>query len=259
MQIYLFLAGLLLISPLLHADTLIVKSDKGEPLARVMVTQTPVSQPEADLSDDGYAPDGVTNTSAEVITRFTNTAGEVNFDTTSIPVRYRVRAQGYVDNYFSSDQHEISLQAMTEQQLIASYPSNVWLSQLDFGGDLALKKRFQLNCAFCHQQASPFMRNERTEEQWVSVIERMNSYGARLPESDHHKVAQLLQKEYRQLREHPESVPRPRPWDTGRIENYLMKKLEPLNNLQSRHNAPTTMLYVKRVCWKEKWMVPNKN
>ena len=68
---------------------------------------------------------------------------------------------------------------MTRQEQIASYPSNVWLSQVDFGGDHALKEVFQLNCAFCHQQASPFMRNERTVEQWVSVIERMNTYGAR--------------------------------------------------------------------------------
>ena len=29
------------------------------------------------------------------------------------------------------------------------------------------------------------MRNERTTEQWLSVIERMNTYGARLPEDDH--------------------------------------------------------------------------
>ena len=45
-----------------------------------------------------------------------------------------------------------------EEEYYASYPSNVWLSQLHFGGDRELKETFQLNCAFCHQQASPFMR-----------------------------------------------------------------------------------------------------
>ncbi len=57
------------------------------------------------------------------------------------------------------------------------------------------------------------MRNERTEEQWLSVIERMNTYGARLPTDDHQKVATLLREEYRRLREHPETVPAPRQWE----------------------------------------------
>jgi len=204
---------LLLAAPLCSAGTLHVKDDQGRPLAQVMVTQSPVAQPEADLSDDGYAPDGVTNTSAPVLTRFTNAAGEVSFETPTQPVSYRARAQGYVDASIPAIEGELVMQRMTAEQEIASYPSNVWLSQLDFGGDEELKKTFQLNCAFCHQQASPFMRNERTEEQWLSVIERMNTYGARLPTDDHEKVATLLREEYRRLREHPETVPAPRPWE----------------------------------------------
>ena len=204
---------LLLIAPLGDAATLLVKDEQGRPLPQVMVTRSPAAQPEADLSDDGYAPDGVTNTSAPVVTRFTNAAGEVSFDTPVAPVNYRARAQGYVDATFPAIEGELVMQRMTPEQEIASYPSNVWLSQLDFGGDEGLKKTFQLNCAFCHQQASPFMRNERTEEQWLSVIERMNTYGARLPTEDHQKVATLLREEYRRLREHPETVPAPRPWE----------------------------------------------
>jgi len=216
MKLRQLVTGLLLVTPLVQADTLTIKNDKGEPMARVMVTQSPVSQPEADLSDDGYAPDGVTNTSAAALTRFTDSAGEVDFDTATVPVRYRVRAQGYVDSSLDALEDEVVLQPMTKEQYIASYPSNVWLSQLSFGGDEELKKTFLLNCAFCHQQASPFMRNERTQEQWLSVIERMNTYGARLPQDDHARVAQLLQEEYRELREHPEQVPEPRSW-----ENHL--------------------------------------
>jgi virginiamycin B lyase len=207
------LTALLLLAPVTLADTLIVKNDKGELLAQVMVTRSAASQPPADLSDDGYAPNGVTNTSAPALTRFTNAAGEVHFDSTAELVRYRIRAQGYVDTYMEELEGEVVLQPMTEEQYIASYPSNVWLSQLSFGGDEELKKTFLLNCAFCHQQASPFMRNERTREQWVSIIERMNTYGARLPEDDHVRVANLLQEEYRELREHPERIPQPRPWE----------------------------------------------
>ena len=208
-------AGLLLLSPLGMADTLVIKDPQGQALSPVMVTRTPLQQPEADLSDDGYAPHGVTNTAAPVLTRFTNQAGEVSFGPAPAPVRYRVRAQGYVDAYVDAAAGELVLQPMSAEQEIASYPSNVWLSQLTFGGDQELKETFQLNCAFCHQQASPFMRNERTEEQWISIIERMNSYGARLPDDDHQKVASLLREEYRQLREHPEQVPKPRRWEAG--------------------------------------------
>jgi streptogramin lyase len=207
------LLGLLLVIPLCDAASLVVKDEQGRPLARVMVTQSPVAQPAADLSDDGYAPNGITNTSAAVLTRFTNDAGVVDFTPGAEPVTYRARAQGYADAQFPAIEGELVLRRMTPEQEIASYPSNVWLSQLDFGGDEDLKKTFQLNCAFCHQQASPFMRNERTEEQWLGVIERMNSYGARLPTDDHQKVASLLQEEYRRLREHPETVPAPRRWD----------------------------------------------
>lgn len=214
MKVLQLMAGLLLALPLAQADTLTVKNSQGEPLARAMVTQTPVNRPPADLSDDGYTPDGVTNTSAAVLTRFTNSAGEVDFDAPTEPVRYRVRAQGFVDSYLNALTDEVVLQPMTQEQYIASYPSNVWLSQLSFGGDEELKKTFLLNCAFCHQQASPFMRNERTQEQWTNVIERMNTYGARLPDEDHARVAKLLQEEYRELREHPEQVPEPRPWET---------------------------------------------
>ncbi|MEZ5572176.1 MAG: lyase [Halioglobus sp.] len=194
--------------------TLLVKDPAGNPLPLAMVTSTPELSTKPDLSDDGYAPDGVTNTTPTVVTRFTNASGIVNLDDPQMPTSYRVRAQGYVDSYFTEIPQEITLQAMNKEQLVASYPSNVWLSQLTFGGDVDLKKRFELNCAFCHQQASPFMRNERSEEEWLTVIERMGTYGARLPEADHQRVAQLLREEYRTLRENPETIPAPRPWDS---------------------------------------------
>ena len=216
MRLRTVLLGLLLSSPAAQAATLIVKNPQGAPLPQVMVTRTPLEQPQADISDDGYAPHGVTNTAATVVTRFTNADGAVSFEDAADAAAYRVRAQGYVDAYLTGLPEELVMQAMTRQQHIASYPSNVWLSQLSFGGDEALKKTFQLNCAFCHQQASPFMRNERTQEQWISVIERMNTYGSRLPNDDHQRVAALMQQEYRELRENPEIVPMPRAW-----ENHL--------------------------------------
>jgi streptogramin lyase len=212
MRLRIYLAALLL-TPLALADTLVIRNDQGQPLGQVMVTRSPVTQPAADLSDDGYAPNGVTNTSAPVLTRFTDAAGEVSFEPTPEPSNYRARAQGYVDAYFPTIDGELIMQRMTPEQHIASFPSNVWLSQLTFGGDEALKNSFELNCSFCHQQASPFMRNERTEEQWLSVMERMNTYGARLPADDQQQAARLLRKEYRELREDPSVIPQPKAWE----------------------------------------------
>lgn len=205
--------SLLIAAPSSYSAAVRFVNERGEPLPQVMLTRTPVDQPEADLSDDGYAPHGVTNTSPTVVTRFSDAAGLINFEPADEASTYRVRAQGYVDVYLDRLPQELTLKAMTQDQFIASYPSNVWLSQLTFGGDDALKKSFQLNCAFCHQQASPFMRNERTQSQWISVIERMNTYGARLPNDDHEAVAQMLREEFRQLRENPETVPEPRRWE----------------------------------------------
>ena len=156
-RIHILFLGLLLTASCSLANALVVKNERGEPMPRVMLTRTPVVQPAADLSDDGYAPHGVTNTSPPVLTRFTDTDGSVNFEASDTAYRYRARAQGYVDAYFDSLPEELVMQAMTREQHVASYPSNVWLSQLSFGGDEDLKKSFQLNCAFCHQQASPFM------------------------------------------------------------------------------------------------------
>ncbi|MEL7399693.1 MAG: carboxypeptidase-like regulatory domain-containing protein, partial [Pseudomonadota bacterium] len=165
-----------LFSPMLIAGDLKITDAEGKPLAQVMVTRTPTQVPVGDLSDDGYTPHGVTNRSATTLTRFTDADGQVSFDHEAGQYTYRARAQGYTDIYFDTPEGVKALQPMTDEEYIASFPSNVWLSELEFGGDETLKKSFQLNCAFCHQQASPFMRNERTPEQWVSVIERMNTY-----------------------------------------------------------------------------------
>ena len=212
MKVCTLLIGLFTLAPAWGAS-IVIKDEQGVPLAQAMLTSTPVQVEQPNLSDDGYTPDGVTNTAPAVVTHFTDANGKVTIADAEKVAQYRVRAQGYVDVALTELPEEVVMQAMTPEQLPASYPSNVWLSQLDFGGDEALKKRFQLNCAYCHQQASVFMRNERTEDEWLAIFERMNSYGARLSEDDQPRVAKLLREEYRRLREHPQVIPAPRPWD----------------------------------------------
>ncbi|CAA0081138.1 PE-PGRS family protein PE_PGRS18 [Halioglobus japonicus] len=221
MPIRTILTVLCFFSAFSHATDINIKNEAGEPLPRVMVTQTLVAKVVADLSDDGYAPHGVLTPADTTITRFTNADGFVSFESPDSAVQYRVRSQGYVDQIIRQEGSnatdtatlDVTMVPMTKEQYIASFPSNVWLSQLKLGGDKELKDSFELNCSFCHQQASPFMRNERTVEQWMAVFERMNSYGARLPGDEHQQIAELLQKEYRELRENPEVVPEPRTWE----------------------------------------------
>ncbi len=208
---------MLLCAAISHATDIRVVDREGTAVPTAMVTASPIEAPPADLSDDGYPPHGVTNTAAVTITRFTDAQGVATLPEADSARQVRVRAQGFVDASTNADPGTASatvvLQKMTPEQYIASFPSNVWLSQLTFGGDAELKKTFQLNCAFCHQQASPFMRNERTVEQWLAVFARMNSYGARLPAEDHQAIAEHLQRELRTLREQPQTVPEPRAWD----------------------------------------------
>ena len=67
--------------------------------------------------------------------RFSDDGGRVSFDGDAGAYRYRIRAQGYVDAYLETLPESLVMQPMTSEQYIASYPSNVWLSQLSFGGD----------------------------------------------------------------------------------------------------------------------------
>ena len=190
-----------------------------KPQPSVMVT---ISQTDRiiDDSDIGYPAPATLNQGNQHLTRFTDREGRVFFSAAELEQfagqHVRFRAQDYRDIVLPLDtalkQEMIQLERLPLEERPAHYPSNVWLSQLNFDGDSQLKKNFQLNCGFCHQQASVFMRNERTVEQWQELFQRMNSYGARLPDIDHQRIADILQRDYRTLRSHPESVPAPRRW-----------------------------------------------
>jgi streptogramin lyase len=181
-----------------------------------MVSRYLVDKPPLDLSDDGYPPNGILNQAAVEHTRFTDATGTVQFDDLAQTVRYRLRAPGYADQVINgvpgNASQTATLRALSADELPASYPANVWLSALDFGGDEELKKQFQLNCAFCHQQASVFMRADRSADEWLTIIQRMAGYGARLSEDDQQAIATLLSREYAELTGHPERVPAPLPW-----------------------------------------------
>jgi len=113
------LLGLLLPAPCSLADTPVIRNEQGRPLPQVMVTRTPTADIAADLSDDGYTPHGVTNTSPTVVTRFSNAAGRVSFASAGEAARYRARAQGYVDAYFDELPEKLVMKAMSREQYSA--------------------------------------------------------------------------------------------------------------------------------------------
>ena len=136
----------------LQAATVTVHDAGGQPLSAAMVTRYGVDTPAQDLSDQGYPPAGVSNRAAAEISRFTGPLGRVRFDATPAPVRYRVRKPGYSDSFTElagDTATAITLQALADPvAVIEQQPANTWLAAIDFGGDRALKKQFQLNCGF---------------------------------------------------------------------------------------------------------------
>lgn len=195
-----------LISPLCWGLQIIDAS--AQPLAQVMVTRLPVV---SDIPRDemGYLAAGEVAHAATTTTLFSDANGSV----VSLEGQLRLRKPGYLDVFLAANERpeRVVMQRASEQQRVDAATSNLWLSQVDFGSD-ALKSAFQLNCAFCHQQASAFMRVERSEQQWIDVFKRMNSYGARLAENYFVPLADILRKEYARLRATPDAIPRAEPW-----------------------------------------------
>jgi streptogramin lyase len=201
-----------------HAADFSVTDEAGKPVSVAMVSQISVEKMIPSVDDQGYPTHGQLNRAPAENTRFTRRDGTLSFDDVQGSVNYRVRKPGYYDVYLESQSpnkdQSVVLKPMTAvSELAADKSSNLWLDALDFGENLELKKRFQLNCAFCHQQASEFMRAERSEAEWQVIFERMNSYGSRLAEVDFDPLAKMLADGYKDLRENPEKIPDAKPWD----------------------------------------------
>ncbi|MBB6520245.1 virginiamycin B lyase family protein [Pseudoteredinibacter isoporae] len=199
----------------------ITVTDKdGTPLPTAMVSRILDNKPTQDLSDNGYSPHGVANKMALEHNRFSNKDGKVLFDglgDSTGTVTYRVRKPGYQDRLLRQQDADseitISLEAISDPKALAdAKPSNVWINSMDFEGDKELKKHFQLNCAFCHQQGSAFMRAERSPEQWLDIINRMGKYGARVADEDKERLAAVLSRQYKKLNANTDKLVEPRPW-----------------------------------------------
>lgn len=200
----------------------ILDADK-KPVATAMVSRFIDDKPKQDLSDNGYSPHGVKNQLAPERNRFTDAQGQALFKqdlSAGAKVSYRIRKPGYKDQTISGADADAELNLVMEKmtdptELAMDKPSNVWVDAMDFEGDIELKKHFQLNCAFCHQQGSAFMRVERSPEQWLDIINRMGGYGARVANDDKVNLAGMLHRQYKKLRENADKIAEPRAWDAA--------------------------------------------
>lgn len=199
------------------AATLTVTDDSGQPLAIAMVREVAAAPRQRDTSDNNYPAPGKANTVDIEVTRFTSAAGRATWPEREVAVTYLVRKPGYRDASVTTVPGQTALSVALAREtdplkLAEAKPANVWLGALDLG-DAERKRHFQLQCGFCHQQGNAFLRRERTSQEWSDAIHRMVRYGSRLATEDQKALPELLNTGWRKLREHPELLATPAPWN----------------------------------------------
>ncbi len=208
-QIPLFLTALALHGSA-HAATVQVVLPDGTPVPTAMVTESPAQPEPRDTSDGGYQAHGVPQFVEPEATAFTSADGVARFADRPGALRYRVRKPGYRDAVTvptaGTRQVTVRLEPETDPFALAELkPANIWLGALAFDTPDD-KKHFQMQCGFCHQFGTAFIRRERTPEEWSDVIRRMVRYGSRLPTDLQKKMPEKLSAEWRRIREAPESL-----------------------------------------------------
>ena len=212
------LAALALVLPAAtRGATLTVTDAAGQPLATAMVREVPAAPRQLDSADNGYPTPRKPNTVTPDITRFTDSTGRAVWADRGVAVKVLVRKPGYRDASVTVATGQATAAVALEREtdpfkLAEAKPANVWLGALDLG-DLETKKHFMLQCAFCHQQGNAFLRRERSPQEWSDAIQRMVRYGSRLSSDDQRALPELLSTGWRKLREHPELLANPAPWD----------------------------------------------
>lgn len=203
----------------IQAATFTITDSASNPLATVMVMQSPVSGYTLDTSDKGYPPERKTNRANTIYTAFTDEQGKVSFSTyEGQEVRIRLRYPEYQDitiQVTGNVNKTIIMEPITDSLLQAeSRPANTWLAALNIKDDVYLKKHYIMQCGFCHQQGSRFFRRPRTEEQWQEIIHRMIGYGSRLHDEAQDLLPKILAEEYARLYKNPRSIPKATPWNS---------------------------------------------
>ena len=201
-----------------NALSISVADANGKPLPVAMVSRVPDAPAKVDVSDDGYAASGKPQQGSVEVHRFTDTAGTVEISPADFAWHLIIKKPGFrtlkVEPSALSKKVIVLERETNPIELAAQKPSNAWTSTIDFG-DLNLKKEFLLQCGFCHQQGSAFLRRERTAEEWRAAIKRMVRYGSRLSSEGQEKIPDLLVAHWKKINANPNLVPEATPWPAG--------------------------------------------
>lgn len=201
-----------------QALTLNVSDPDGKPLGVVMVTQTPPKPAVVDSSDHGYPASGKPQQALFETTRFTDAHGAVDLPDAAGEFRLRLRKPGFKDlNIRSGDlgkKPALTLVVETDPKALAEQrPSNAWTATLVQGiPDTEVRKQFLLQCGFCHQQGSAFLRRDRTAQEWSEAMKRMLRYGSRLSSQAQKDLPAMLAAHWKAVNANPALVPQATPW-----------------------------------------------
>ena len=198
-----------------NALSISITDVNGKPIPVVMVSRVPDTPAKVDVSDDGYAASGKLQQGSVEVHRFTDTAGSTEISPADFPWHLVIKKPGFRTVKVEASaltKKAIVLERETDaMELAAQKPSNAWTSTIDFG-DVNLKKEFLLQCGFCHQQGSAFLRRERTADEWRDAIKRMVRYGSRLSSTGQEKIPDLLVAHWKKINANPSLVPEATPW-----------------------------------------------
>jgi virginiamycin B lyase len=219
--------GLLTLALPAQALSVRVVDAQGKPLTSVMVSLTPQEAAKVDTSDNGYAQSGKPQRAIFESHRFTNGQGQVDLPESAVPWKLRLRKPGFQDVLIDAKDFKgkaLTLPLETDPlALAAQKPSNVWTSTVDFG-DENLKKEWLLQCNFCHQQGSGFLRRDRTKDEWDAVVKRMVRYGARLSTDGQKKIPELISAHWQKINANPALLPDATPW-AGNLSEFSIREL----------------------------------
>lgn len=200
------------------AKALQVKVQDGNKhsLPLTMVTVNGFYPTDRDYSDNGYPAEKKPFVYTPDITRLTNELGLAELPVLEKNKSIRFRKYGYKDKIIELNQivHAkktltVSLEKETDPvQLANSKPANIWLAALDVGSGED-KIHFKMQCAFCHQQGTSYMRTDRTEDEWKAIIKRMVRYGSRLPSDLQDSLPKKLSEGFKTLVTNPKLLAEP--------------------------------------------------
>lgn len=207
---FLFLvANLVCTAAPVQAARISVVDASGAPVPTAMITQSAAEPGPRDISDGGYQANGVAQAVDIERTGFSGPDGRLAFPERGGTLRYRIRKHGYQDAITTgAGQSDLYVTLRAEYDLLllaAAKPSNIWLGALELGSSEA-KQHFQMQCGFCHQLGTSFIRRERSAEEWNTVIRRMVGYGSRLPTDLQKALPEKLASEWKRIAEHPETL-----------------------------------------------------